>query len=168
MSFNKKGEEKVFLGLVTIILSLAADLVSKFFIDTKFVVDEYVAVNDYFNLVKVWNTGVSFSMFNSYGDLGSYILIGMALAVCCGLLCWMYHETDRIRIVCLGLIIGGALGNVLDRMRYGAVMDFLDFHFATYHWPAFNLADTFICVGAAVLILLEIRDNRRKKKGWIR
>ena len=158
----------MFLGLVTIILSLAADLVSKFFIDTKFVVDEYVAVNDYFNLVKVWNTGVSFSMFNSYGDLGSYILIGMALAVCCGLLCWMYHETDRIRIVCLGLIIGGALGNVLDRMRYGAVMDFLDFHFATYHWPAFNLADTFICVGAAVLILLEIRDNRRKKKGWIR
>ena len=158
----------MFLGLVTIILSLLADLVSKFFIDTKFVVDEYVAVNDYFNLVKVWNTGVSFSMFNSYGDLGSYVLIGLALAVCCGLLYWMYRETDKIRIVCLGLIVGGALGNVLDRVRYGAVMDFLDFHFATYHWPAFNLADSFICVGAAVLILLEIRDNKRKKKGWIK
>lgn len=158
----------MFLGLVTIILSLLADLVSKFFIDTKFVVDEYVTVNDYFNLVKVWNTGVSFSMFNSYGDFGSYVLIGLALAVCCGLLYWMYHETDKIRIACLGLIVGGALGNVLDRVRYGAVMDFLDFHFATYHWPAFNLADSFICVGAAVLILLEIRDNKRKKKGWIK
>jgi signal peptidase II len=81
--------------------------------------------------------------------------------VCGFLFYWMLKEVNRLKIVCFGLIIGGALGNVIDRIRFGAVLDFLEFHIATYHWPAFNLADSFICVGACILIALEIFKNKK-------
>ena len=149
--------------LTVAFLALVLDQMSKFWIDTRMVPHaEPVAVVDHFNLVKVWNTGVSFSMFNGYGDLGSFILCGVALVISAFLLYWMYHENSRIKIISLGLIIGGALGNVVDRLHFGAVMDFLDFYYQDYHWPAFNLADSFICVGAFLLIVLEINDGRKK------
>lgn len=152
----------MFWGFIAIVLAFCADQFSKFWIDTAVVTTHHIAVNDYFNLVKVWNTGVSFSMFNNHGDWGVYLLSGVSLVVSAFLLYWMYHEKDRLKIVSLGMIIGGALGNVADRIRFGAVMDFLDFHYETHHWPAFNLADTFICVGAFILILMEF-FNRNKK-----
>ena len=152
----------MFLGLFIAALSLICDQLSKFFVDTRLVIDEPIVVNDFFNVVKVWNTGVSFSMFNGHGDLGARILIVIALAVCGGLFYWMYRETSTKKNICLGLIIGGALGNVFDRVRYGAVMDFLDFHYETYHWPAFNVADSCICVGALLLIYLEMKSSKKK------
>ena len=112
------------------------------------------------DLVKVWNTGISFSMFNDYGNAGKIALICFALAVVAFLLRWMYNEDNRLKIFSLALIIGGALGNVVDRVRAGAVLDFLDFHYQTMHWPAFNLADTFICIGAFLLILLEFKAKK--------
>lgn len=152
----------MFLGLFIAMVTIIVDQLSKFFVDTRLVIDQPIEVSQYFNLVKVWNTGISFSMFNNYGDLGASILVLVACIVCCGLLYWMYHETSAKKNVCLGLIIGGALGNVLDRMRYGAVMDFLDFHFEKYHWPAFNIADTCICIGALILVYFEMKNNKKK------
>ena len=147
----------MFFGIVTIIMALLADQASKFVVDTKLVIDEPIEVCDFFNLVKVWNTGISFSMFNDYGNAGKIALICFALAVVAFLLRWMYNEENRLKIFSLALIIGGALGNVVDRVRAGAV---LDFHYQTIHWPAFNLADTFICVGAFLLILLEFKAKK--------
>ena len=150
----------MFFGIVTIIIALLADQASKFVVDTKLVIDEPIEVCDFFNLVKVWNTGISFSMFNDYGNAGKIALICFALAVVAFLLRWMYNEDNRLKIFSLALIIGGALGNVVDRVRAGAVLDFLDFHYQTMHWPAFNFADTFICIGAFLLILLEFKAKK--------
>lgn len=151
------------LGLVVAFISLVLDQLSKFFVDTQLLLEQNVIeVADYFNLVKVWNRGVSFSMFNGYGNLGSMVLCGVAIIISCALLYWMYHETKKFKIFALGLIVGGAFGNVVDRLHFGAVMDFLDFHYKNYHWPAFNLADSFICIGAFLLIFLEINDGKKK------
>ena len=151
------------LGLVVAFFSLLLDQLSKFWIDTQILAERtMISVTDYFNLIKVWNKGVSFSMFNGYGDSGSIILCGVATVISAILLYWMYHEDRKIKIFGLGLIVGGALGNVVDRLHFGAVMDFLDFHYENHHWPAFNLADSFICVGAFLLIILEINDGRKK------
>lgn len=150
------------LGIFTIFLAFAADQLSKFVIDTRAVVSHHIVCNDYFNLVKVWNTGVSFSMFNNHGTLGTVVLSTVSLVVSVILLNWMRHETNRLKIISLGMIIGGALGNVFDRIRFGAVLDFLDFHYETHHWPAFNLADSFICVGAFILIIWELFYGRKK------
>lgn len=111
-----------------------------------------VQVAPFFNLVTAWNTGVSFSMFNNLGTAGVYILSAFSLVVAAFLVCWLKKETSRYMQIALGLVIGGALGNVIDRIRFGAVFDFLDVHVSGYHWPAFNLADSFICIGAALIV----------------
>ncbi|MGH6945319.1 MAG: signal peptidase II [Geminicoccaceae bacterium] len=112
-----------------------------------------ILLTPFFNLVLVWNRGVSFGMFGSPGPLAPWILSGVALAVVAGLGLWLRRATQPLIAVGLGLVIGGALGNVIDRVRFGAVVDFLDFHLAGYHWPAFNLADSAICVGAGLLVV---------------
>jgi len=112
-----------------------------------------ITVTSFFNLVLVWNRGVSFGMFNNAGAYGPLILSGIAIAVVLGLLYWLRQAENKLTVMALGLVIGGALGNVIDRFRFGAVVDFLDFHIAGYHWPAFNVADAAICVGAVLLLL---------------
>ena len=101
-------------------------------------------------------------MFNNYGNLGVYLLSGVALAVVLALLWWLKSEKDRVIQVALGMIMGGAIGNVIDRLRLGAVFDFLDVHAFGHHWPAFNVADSFICIGAGLIILMSIVAKFRK------
>ena len=109
-------------------------------------------VTPFFNLVLVWNRGVSFGMFNSGGAFAPWLLSGLALAVVVGLLVWLKRSDQLLTGLGLGLVIGGAFGNLIDRIRFGAVVDFLDFHLAGWHWPAFNLADAAICVGAVLML----------------
>ena len=149
------------LGVVAAVLALAADQLSKYLVWANIADGSVLSFGSFFNWVRVWNTGVSFSMFNNHGNIGRILLCALSLTVCGFLFYWMLKEVNRLKIVSLGLIIGGALGNVIDRIRFGAVLDFLDFHIATYHWPAFNLADSFICVGACILIALEIFKNKK-------
>ena len=149
------------LGIAAILVAILADQFSKWWIIGHLVAGSALAFGDFFNVVKVWNSGVSFSMFSNHGKLGVVVLSLVAVTVCLFLLRWMWRETNRLKIVALGLIIGGAVGNVIDRVRYGAVLDFLDFHFKQYHWPAFNMADTFICIGACILIFLEIFNHKK-------
>ena len=122
-----------------------------------------VEITPFFNLVIAWNTGVSFSMFNNLGNAGIYILSGFALIVAFFLLCWLKNEKSHYMQVALGLVIGGAIGNVIDRIRLGAVYDFLDIHIKSHHWPAFNLADSFICIGAMMIICDSLFNNKCTK-----
>ncbi len=124
-----------------------------------------VPVTSFFNLVMAWNTGVSFSLFNDGGKYAPYILSALALGIAGMFAVWLWRSTKNFQGLCYAMVIGGAIGNVLDRLRFGAVIDFLDFHIADYHWPAFNVADVSIVVGISVLIILsfyfEIRTVRR-------
>jgi signal peptidase II len=121
-----------------------------------------IAVTPFFNLVMVWNRGVSFGMFDSGGALAPWLLSGLALAVVVALLMWLRRADQWLTAIGLGMVIGGALGNVVDRIRLGAVVDFLDFHVAGYHWPAFNLADSAICVGAVFMVADGLIAPRRQ------
>lgn len=112
-----------------------------------------IEIAPFFNIVLAWNRGVSFGMFNTVTDHGPLILTGLAVVIVIALSVWLWRATSMLSVVALGLVIGGAVGNVVDRQIHGAVVDFLDFHAFGYHWPAFNIADSAICVGAAILIL---------------
>ncbi len=116
----------------------------------------------FFSLVKVWNKGVSFGMFNQLknSDIIFSIIQGSIGLI---LLFWLYQVKKPYLAVALGLVIGGAFGNTLDRFKNGAVADFLDFHIATYHWPAFNLADSAIFIGIAILLCDEFIFNKKIK-----
>ena len=112
-----------------------------------------IEVTPFFNLVMGWNFGVSFGMLDSVPELGTWLLPSAAVAITAVLVVWL-NRVDRLRpAIGLGLIIGGAIGNLIDRLRFGAVADFLDFYAWGHHWPAFNAADSAITVGAVVLIL---------------
>lgn len=113
-------------------------------------------VTSFFNLVMAWNTGVSFSMFNDFGDLGAILLICFALGICGLFLFWLFKTPYHRYGLAYAMVIGGALGNVLDRARFGAVIDFLDFHAFGKHWPAFNVADMAVVSGIFLLVIVSL------------
>lgn len=146
---------KIFIkGVLVALVVLVMDQWSKYALFEFLANKEYhsVEITSFFNLVMVRNYGVSFGMFNNipYGQL---ILSTIALSICGGLCVWLYRADKTYIGVAIGLIIGGALGNVVDRVRLGAVADFLDFHLGEYHWPAFNIADSVIFIGVVILLL---------------
>lgn len=112
-----------------------------------------IEVTSFFNLVMAWNRGVSFGMFGWDSEIKIYVLAGMAFIAALGLLIWMTREKRLFFSLPCGAIIGGAIGNGVDRLHWGAVADFLDFHTMGYHWPAFNIADIGITCGATLLIV---------------
>lgn len=111
-----------------------------------------IEVLPFFNLVLVWNRGVSFGLFGGHG-LPAAAFIAVSLAIAAGLLVWLWREPQRPTALALGAVVGGAVGNVVDRVVHGAVVDFIDLHAAGYHWPAFNIADSAIVLGAVALVL---------------
>lgn len=113
------------------------------------------------NIVLAWNRGVSFGLFSDNPDAGSWLFIAVAAIIVTLLLIWLWRSSDRLHSAAIGLIVGGALGNVVDRLHYGAVTDFLDFHVGAWHWPAFNLADSAITVGVALLLYDALFRSRR-------
>ncbi len=118
-------------------------------------------VTGFFNLMLIYNRGVSFGLLDSEAALVPWLLSGLAVAIVIGLVVWLRHIEGRWPGVAVGLIVGGAVGNVVDRPRLGAVIDFLDLHWAGFHWPAFNLADSAITLGV-VLLLVDGLFGRRK------
>lgn len=112
-----------------------------------------ITVTPFFNLVMVWNFGVSFGLFANGHDMMPYFLILLALVISAGLGIWAWRGANRFQALAVGLVIGGAIGNIIDRLRFGAVADFLDFHLAGWHWPAFNVADCCIVVGVCLLLI---------------
>ncbi len=116
----------------------------------------YVKITSFFNLVMAWNTGVSFSMFSNSGAYTPYILIVVALGIAGLFAIWLWRATTHTQGICYALIVGGALGNIIDRARFGAVIDFLDLHAFGYHWPAFNIADMAVVTGVSFLIIVSL------------
>jgi len=150
-------------GLLIAVLVLALDQASKWVILTKVMrPPQVVEITPFFNLVMGWNRGVSFGLFHSDSPVHVIVLSGIAMVIVIALLVWLWRAVSRWTAVALGLIIGGALGNVIDRLRFGAVADFLDVHAFGYHWPAFNVADSAIVVGAGMLILESLFSGREK------
>lgn len=123
-----------------------------------------IEVLPFFNLVMVWNHGVSFGMF-AHMD-ARWPLTLLAIAISAAMLRWHYTLLKRTAShlffysMAVGMIVGGALGNVIDRIRFGAVVDFLDFHIGGYHWPSFNVADACISIGVMLLLWCEFRHPR--------
>lgn len=118
-------------------------------------------VFDFFNIVFTWNPGTSFSLFRAMGEVAPMILIVGTGFITGFILYYLYQRAQSYEVVPLALIAGGAIGNLLDRIRFGAVIDFLDFHIGGWHWPAFNVADICIVVGVG-LYLLNMYIARRK------
>ena len=108
-----------------------------------------IEITPFFNLALVWNHGISFGMFAARNQ--PFLLIALSLGITCILLAWLYKNTSWLVACALGGIIGGAIGNVTDRLRFGAVIDFFDAHIGHYHWPAFNIADSAIFIGVVLL-----------------
>lgn len=123
-----------------------------------------IPVTSFFNLVMYRNPGISFGLFQTDSPLGAWVFVVLALAITGGLLIWLGRTRQRWLAAGIGLLIGGAIGNVVDRVRFGAVTDFLDFHLAGYHWPAFNLADSAITVGVALLFADALFRRRQSHK----
>ena len=121
-----------------------------------------IEVTPFFNLVLVWNRGVSFGLFDNDSPWGPVLLAGLALAISVVLLVWLTRAGSRLSAIAIGIVLGGAIGNVIDRVRFGAVVDFLDFHAWGYHWPAFNVADSAISIGVGLLLYDGLFENRRK------
>ena len=148
---------------------IVIDQASKWWILEKVMIPpRVIEVTSFFNLVMTWNRGVSFGLFNNDSPYNALILSAVAFAISGALLVWL-ARTHRPILACgLGAVIGGAIGNLVDRVRFGAVADFLDFHIWGYHWPAFNVADSAITIGVAVLIvdsLTAAPEERRKERG---
>lgn len=133
---------------------VVADVVSKEVIQASFAYGEHMVVTDFFNLVFVFNPGAAFSFLAGAGGWQKPVLLAFGAIVSAVLVFWLVRGVmSRVAAFGLSTVLGGALGNVIDRGRHGAVVDWLDFHIAGWHWPAFNMADIGITLGAATLIL---------------
>lgn len=143
------------LGLVTGLLVLIADQATKAWIlyglDLPRV--EQIVLLPVLNLTFVENRGVTFGMLNGLGPWSSVALAAVALAVVVALGIWLRRAESRITAIAIGAIAGGALGNVIDRLRLGWVVDFIDFHIGAWHWYVFNVADASIVCGVVALLL---------------
>ena len=123
--------------------------------------ERMIEFTPFFNLVLVSNRGVSFGLFNDGNEATNALIftaIAAVIVVC--LVVWLTRTRDALLTVAIGLVIGGAIGNVIDRLRLGWVVDFLDFHAAGWHWPAFNVADSAIVVGVGLMLLDGLRGRQ--------
>ena len=121
-------------------------------------------VTDFFNVVFTWNPGTSFSFFRALGEAAPIIMIFFTGAIIGFLIYYLFNKANNDERLPVALIVGGALGNLIDRIRFGAVVDFLDFHIGGLHWPAFNFADTCIVIGVGLYIigwLLKLKIKRK-------
>lgn len=150
---------------LTIALAVSAVLViadqwTKLAISSNLRYGESVAITSFFNLVLVYNKGAAFSFLSDAGGWQRVFFIGLTSAAIIVLM-WLIakHESEKLFRWGLTLILGGAIGNLIDRIAYGHVIDFLDFHYAGWHFWAFNVADSAITVGAALLILDSFRPR---------
>src|SRR5712691_4474279 len=143
-------------GLATAVVIALLDHLSKSAVLAEFAAsspDRRLPVTSFLNLLVTRNRGISFGLFNSNTGVSVLIFSAGAVAIVVILAFWLNRVRTTPLALAIGLIIGGAIGNVIDRLTYGGVIDFLDFHLGSWHWPAFNLADSAICLGVAAMLL---------------
>ena len=159
LSKSTGGSLAPWLGVAVIVILF--DQLTKIAVAKVFAYGSSHAIAPFFNLVLVYNRGAAFSFLAMAGgwQRWAFTALGVAAAV---LICYLLkrHGNQKLFCAALALIMGGAIGNVIDRLLYGHVIDFLDFHIGAWHWPAFNLADSAITIGAALLVFDELRRVR--------
>ncbi len=149
--------------LVVAAIVIILDQLSKAVINSHFIYGEVLAVTPFFNLVLAHNTGAAFSFLHDAGGMQRWLFSVIALVASVWIV-WLLrkHQSEKLFSFALAFILGGALGNLIDRIAYGYVVDFLDFHWAGYHFAAFNLADSAITCGAALLIWDGFKGKRHE------
>jgi len=152
----------LWLGIALLVLLL--DQLTKLLIVGSMSLDDSQTVTTFFNLVRVHNSGAAFSMLSNASGWQRWLFTGIGIAAALFIL-WMLksHAGQKLFSFALACILGGAIGNVIDRSLYGYVVDFLDFHHAGWHFPAFNIADSAITIGAVCLVLDELLRVRRSR-----
>ena len=156
--------KKFIIGVILILsLTILLDQLTKYiaFI-VLFKEKQVLIINHYLNFRPVWNDGISFGMLQGYGNFGriSFIIIAISISL------WIILYSRKLNIIGFvgyNMIAGGALGNVIDRLIHGKVIDFIDFHYKEYHWPTFNMADSFIFIGVLLFIYNELTVFKGKK-----
>ncbi len=150
--------------LILAIIIILADQFTKTLIIGYYKLGDSTPVTSFFNIVRAHNTGAAFSFLAGAGGWQRWFFTGIG-AVATIFILWMLrsHHAQKLFAFALACILGGAIGNVVDRLLHGYVVDFLDFYYGTWHFPAFNVADSAITIGAACLILDEILRVRRGK-----
>jgi signal peptidase II len=157
---SKKPSMIPWLGAAALIVII--DQLSKFGAMKILATKATISLTSFFNLVLAYNKGAAFSLLAAEGGWQRYLFTGISVVVSIFLIYLLKKHAGQ-RLFCWGvsLILGGAIGNLIDRITYGHVIDFLDFHLDTWHWPAFNVADSAICLGALLFILDELRRVRK-------
>jgi signal peptidase II len=158
---------KKWLGIAALVIVI--DQVSKLWAETALSLHQPLPVIPFFNLTLAYNEGAAFSFLSEAGGWQRWFFTGLALLVSVVLLAWLKRLPDEEKITAwsLSLILGGALGNVIDRVLHGHVIDFLDVYYQQWHWPAFNVADSAIFIGVGLMLLSGLfaaRDEAHGKK----
>lgn len=155
-STSSKSSLLPWLGIAAIVALI--DQVTKVMVTRLFVFGESEPVTSFFNLVLVYNKGAAFSFLASQDGWQRYFFTAIGIAAALFMVYLLKkHAGQRLFCWAVALILGGAVGNVIDRVLYGHVIDFFDFHVAGWHWPAFNIADSAICIGAVLFVIDELR-----------
>ncbi len=154
----------LWLWLALALLVLVLDQLTKWLIVGQFLLGDSRPITSFFNLVRAHNPGAAFSFLAQAGGWQRWLFTGIGLAAS-ALMIWMLHAHPGQKLFgfAIACILGGAIGNVIDRLVHGYVVDFLDFHWAGWHFPAFNAADSAITLGAACLLLDELLRVKRSK-----
>ena len=147
---------KMLKWLALSFVALVLDQVSKWAIDSSMQLYQSIPLVPYFNLTYLRNTGAAFSFLSEAGGWQRWFFAGLAIVISAVIGVWLARlkEHETVLAVALSLVLGGAIGNLIDRLAYGYVIDFLDVYYQTWHWPAFNIADSAITLGV-ILMLLE-------------
>ena len=153
--------------LAIILTTITLDQLSKAWVVDAFrLYESQEVIPGFFNLVYVTNSGAAFSLLaNVDSPWRHYFFLGVGALAIIGLTVayWKLRKVNRYYCLALALITGGAIGNLIDRVRYGSVIDFLDVYIGKYHWPAFNVADSAICIGAGLCLVINIMDVRNQE-----
>ena len=157
--------KKFYIYLFFVFLIFISDRLSKIYIINESLknLDNFILKSTYLNIRLIWNEGIAFGLF-SFDDKFLYHSLSLLILVIILVIIYMIIKSEGLKKFSLMLILGGALGNFYDRIAYGAVPDFIDFHVNGFHWFIFNIADIFISIGVFALILIEIFDKQNYEK----
>jgi signal peptidase II len=144
------------------LLVLFLDQISKLAVDEALQLFESIRLFQGFNLTYVRNTGAAFSFLSQAGGWQRWFFAGLALVMSSMMVLWLLRLKSHEKLIgaALSLVLGGAIGNLIDRVAYGYVIDFLDVYYQDWHWPAFNVADTAICIGVGLMLLESLGVGR--------
>ena len=158
-----KNHLTLFKSLSLLITIVFLDQLTKFFaFKYLFLKNQFIVINSFLTFTPVWNDGISFGMFQNLGSSGRFFFTIVAFLISFWLI-WYSRKLPKISAIGYILIAGGAIGNALDRIIHGKVVDFIDVHYLNWHWPTFNIADSFIFIGVVLFLYNELFLIKGKK-----